>query len=183
LWSEKFFVETGVDIVYSTRAPWWNQCLFEVYIVYLFNMSFHAVFVVLFFCWKMGRIRGNALASYLNMIRKSGQRAITPTKKEFTKEFDFFNTQILWLFWKVYAHVCVFVKCRQGLDKKEHNKNHMERHIKQIHYIDLKKTLVSSRCSCWVSNVYTRHVIHSKHGKAWPRRGMKPTMNEETNPI
>ena len=32
-------------------------------------------------CWKMDPIRGNALASYLNMIRKSGQRAITPTKK------------------------------------------------------------------------------------------------------
>jgi hypothetical protein len=32
-------------------------------------------------CWKMGPFRGNALASYLNMIRKSGQRAITPTKK------------------------------------------------------------------------------------------------------
>ena len=32
-------------------------------------------------CWKMGSIRGNALASYLNMIRKSGQRATTPTKK------------------------------------------------------------------------------------------------------
>jgi hypothetical protein len=32
-------------------------------------------------CWKMGPIRGNTLAPYLNMIRKSGQRAITPTKK------------------------------------------------------------------------------------------------------
>jgi hypothetical protein len=29
----------------------------------------------------MGPIRGNALASYLNIIRKSGKRAITPTKK------------------------------------------------------------------------------------------------------
>jgi hypothetical protein len=32
-------------------------------------------------CWKMSPIRGNALASYLNMIRKSGKRAITSTKK------------------------------------------------------------------------------------------------------
>ena len=78
-------------------------------------------------------------------------------------------------------------KCRY-MGKKEHNKNHMERHIKQIHYIDLKKTLVSSRCSCWVSNVYTRHVtrcscwvsnvytrhvIHSKHGKVWQRKRYK----------
>ena len=32
-------------------------------------------------CWKMGPIRGKSLASYLNTIRNSGQRAITPTKK------------------------------------------------------------------------------------------------------
>ena len=31
--------------------------------------------------WKIGPIRGNASALYLNMIRKSGQRAIAPTKK------------------------------------------------------------------------------------------------------
>ena len=49
---------TGVYIAYSTRAPWWNQCLFEVYIVYLFNMSFHVVFVVLFF---------THLSAFLNM--------------------------------------------------------------------------------------------------------------------
>ena len=48
-----------------------------------------------------------------------GSKSDNSDKKEFTKEFDFFNTQILWLFWKVYAGVCVSViwEKREGLAK------------------------------------------------------------------
>jgi hypothetical protein len=38
-----------------------------------------------------------------------GSKSDNSDKKEFTKEFNFSNTQILWLFWKVYARVCVSV--------------------------------------------------------------------------
>ena len=65
------------------------------------------------------------------------------------------------------------------MGKKEHNKNHMERHIKQIHYIDLKKTLVSSRCSCGVSNIYTS--LHEKLFRPQANRASKPSKSTSPN--
>jgi hypothetical protein len=49
-----------------------------------------------------------------------GSKSDNSDKKEFTKEFNFSYTQILWLFWKVYARVCVSViwEKREGLAKK-----------------------------------------------------------------
>jgi hypothetical protein len=46
--------------------------------------------------------------------------------------------------------------------------------IRLLVFIPLFSFPTFSKCKhvrlCWVSNVYTRHVIHSKHGKVWQRK-------------
>ena len=70
-------------------------------------------------CLKMSPIRGNALASYLNMIRKSGKRAITPTKKS-SQRNSIFLTHKSYGYSEKCMRACVclwYGKKREGLAK------------------------------------------------------------------